>query len=76
MVVPIDCGFMPSARARSAVVAGPSLGQARQDGGLGQGKLMRGGRRAHAAHQQTNGLPKVDYGNVQNSLRHGNTINE
>ena len=25
MVVPIDCGFMPSARARSAVVAGPPL---------------------------------------------------
>ena len=25
MVAPIDCGFMPSARARSAVVAAPSV---------------------------------------------------
>ena len=35
MVVPIDCGFMASARAKSAVVAGPSLARRRPiDGGL------------------------------------------
>jgi hypothetical protein len=29
----------------------PVFSEARQDGGFGQGKLLRGGRRAHAAHQ-------------------------
>ncbi len=39
-------------------------------GGLGQGKLMRGGGSAHAAHQNSNGLSEIANGEVECLPRH------
>ena len=74
MVVPIDCGFIFSARARSAVVAGAFPGQAGHDGRFGQGKLMGRGRCAHTANQKPDGVGKVDDGCFERLSLHGSSI--
>ena len=52
------------------------LGEAPHDHGFAPGKLVRGRRRTHAAHQKPNGVNKIGNVGVESSSRHANDRSE